>query len=911
MPIALMVCSALIEIIGFWDAEIMANHAAWTVGRIAMVRGMDGMAFGGTGVTGTGAVKRGMPDGLSSALDGIYPGGSEKLADRGKIATVFLMSTCGIGYFGQTPKDADAGKFGTLVAQAYGVFSKNYEKHFGEAAMSFMKDILASVKSEVQSKVGGSSSLFGILLGSIVFDAILNPILEEVLTPVFGKLSTLAGSALETLAHAQDLKPVSTAFSSGVLPSRQRRQLYGAALRMERNENAVRVTDTVSLLTDTAKKFLFSNENPLGHPLVADGRAKTNGYFVTSAAGWPPENKAHRLLRIDVRWPYEAGWVFPVLSGNGTASAAPAAVGHSMVFPQPNLRNANLYSTGAAPFDGPNYNPDEEGAADALLADMTNYLAAARFCMQFRICEEQLAHWDHGCPGCGLRWHYCPQLVQVFGLRQPNWHSDWTTNHVPCYQGDYFQSWTNLTRVDEAFLRRCQDYYAQYYHYTYTSYHPSLWRTNLNEYASQQYNQWGSGDVRGWSYTDPGYRNRRLLDWIFMPWSYHNRDYFHWDGWFHKGYQWELCRNKGDLPGGRQWGESDNAPYCHKDDTSDVFNRRYHWQPFDFLENAWREKAGLQWWDKSATNEVISLEDLRGKLKAFAERNQVNIPHLCAWQTPGAFERWKEDDQSILEKAIQISGDDGFPRIMALVHDEAEEIKKMLEGDGEDVLGPLSGNVFDPNSLDVMDTEGSALDKARGNWEEIKGKLRQCLHELEDIVVELRTLYAGWTDEDGTKHPGLDERLASCLNDRRNATLEGFALACLEIVFETRDPTILDAGSEERFFAAFRASERDETGGRLGYPIALRTAELRKLVERYEELAAAAFDKEIEYGKLLGLKSGNKYTLPDGMSFDDSLSAADKPEFTDQTGTLTAGNDHGDLIDKDKQEYGEGGWEWK
>ena len=47
MPIVVMVCSALIEIVGFWDAQIMANHAAWTVGRIAMVRGTDGMEYWG------------------------------------------------------------------------------------------------------------------------------------------------------------------------------------------------------------------------------------------------------------------------------------------------------------------------------------------------------------------------------------------------------------------------------------------------------------------------------------------------------------------------------------------------------------------------------------------------------------------------------------------------------------------------------------------------------------------------------------------------------------------------------------------------------------------------------------------------------------------------------------------------
>ena len=34
MPVVAMICSAMIEIVGFWDAQVMANHAAWQVGRI-------------------------------------------------------------------------------------------------------------------------------------------------------------------------------------------------------------------------------------------------------------------------------------------------------------------------------------------------------------------------------------------------------------------------------------------------------------------------------------------------------------------------------------------------------------------------------------------------------------------------------------------------------------------------------------------------------------------------------------------------------------------------------------------------------------------------------------------------------------------------------------------------------------
>ena len=29
VPVVALVCSAMIEVVGYWDAQVMANHAAW------------------------------------------------------------------------------------------------------------------------------------------------------------------------------------------------------------------------------------------------------------------------------------------------------------------------------------------------------------------------------------------------------------------------------------------------------------------------------------------------------------------------------------------------------------------------------------------------------------------------------------------------------------------------------------------------------------------------------------------------------------------------------------------------------------------------------------------------------------------------------------------------------------------
>ena len=119
MPIVMMACSALIEVVGFWDAQIMANHAAWTVGRIAMVRGSDGLEFSNdlskkskTGIAGS-SMPQAIKDAVASLDTAIH--GANLFNNRGNIATLFLMSTCGIGYFGKSPGKTLSDGFNALL----------------------------------------------------------------------------------------------------------------------------------------------------------------------------------------------------------------------------------------------------------------------------------------------------------------------------------------------------------------------------------------------------------------------------------------------------------------------------------------------------------------------------------------------------------------------------------------------------------------------------------------------------------------------------------------------------------------------------------------------------------------------------------------------------------------------------
>ena len=162
MPVVVMACSALIEIVGFWDAQIMANHAAWTVGRIAMVRGADGLAFSDGLKSKTGIAGTSMPSALKNTLSGVDTllNGVNKFNDRGVVSTVFLMSTCGIGYYGDSPGKALATNFNALCEMAVNTIKDGIPEAIKEAVAniklpSFMGSGETGVAKLVNDLVAG------------------------------------------------------------------------------------------------------------------------------------------------------------------------------------------------------------------------------------------------------------------------------------------------------------------------------------------------------------------------------------------------------------------------------------------------------------------------------------------------------------------------------------------------------------------------------------------------------------------------------------------------------------------------------------------------------------------------------------------------------------------------------------
>lgn len=869
MPIVLLVCSALVEITGYWDACIMANHTAWQVGRIAMVRGVEGMAFADNAATDTGALNRSMPDGLRAALGQIYPD-SGAFADRGNIAAMFLMSTCGIGYFGKTPRDASPGKFGGLIGSAFEAFAGGLREYNNTGVKNLVDDIVDTVKVEIANKIANAIENVLASLASNIIAEVGGAIVKKALEPVAG---LIADKTFDAVVKVQNIAKAAAPVSEelGNLPPRLARQLYGAALRLKRKPDAVRV------LSMAVAPYIFHDERRLAYPLVADKGVSSDGYFVTGAHGWPPAGEVFKLICVDVSWPYEAGWVFPAVSGYGK-SKAPLAKGTSMVFPQPYIMSRNLYSQGAAAFDGPKYDATDAGAFDDLKKEIETYLKCARFCMQFRICEEKVTgDWAGYTMSYRKSVRFCPELAEVFGLRYPKtwweyqtfrwrWFDDGKFD-VPCYSGDYYMSWMKLT--DGA----GQSHYDDNYDYFY--------------------------------YTD-GYYNRHGLGQYFKPENYHNNDYFYWEGTYHKSYRLTLCENAGRVSPEWPYDGDDFAPFCHRGAGCGVATAANDEFDFSRIYNAYAYRLSTN------ITAVASKEWLRQKICAFTARNRLNIPHLCQWQTPYAYESWQKEDASIAAEIAEVN--ELFPRIVSLVEDEIAEMKKRLEAkDGnENEYGDVDEFLVNEDDLSALSNPGAAADKAREKWELSKANNRKCLAELEEIVDQLRKLYSGYTEENGDDlvvHPGLNERLASFQQDRRNATYWRFGEACMKILCASQDLSIFDEGNEAKFFKLMCAKPNDPSGGPLGYNIAGRTSEMLGLIREYKSLLKAAYDKEAEYGKLLGLKSARKRDK-DGVPLADLVEPMDVMEGVTPSGN-GPGDDDSPILRYDRQKYKAGkGWKW-
>ena len=456
VPIVALVCSAMIEIVGYWDAQVMANHAAWTVGRIAMVRGSDGMEFSNdlskkskTGIKGSS-----MPQLLKSMLGSLDTviGGANKFNNRGNIATMFLMSTCGIGYYGASPGRTLSDGFTTLCNDCM----KGIKEGIPEAITSAVTSLtLPSFIDNI-----GSGSAIEKLVNNIV-KGVVDKLTEWALKPVADAIGSLLQKAFDNIFGKEGSK-IDKIFSGDGEAARHARQMYGAASRLARAKAKTgKEVVTVEDMDGLRDSFLFAKQSTmkrLAYPQVVDKEAKSDGYFVTGAHGWPANNNGLAMIHVEINWPYESGWLFPIVSGYGSSASAPVAKGHSMVFPSPDIQNENLYSEGATAYAEGKYTASaSQKDLDDLANDMRKYLGGSMWCMKHRISYDRfwipwevIRDYDIGARNDQERWWWAEFLHHGIWIEDKMW---WDGYYHPCYQYcniyTYYSGWgINYKRGD-------------------------------------------------------------------------------------------------------------------------------------------------------------------------------------------------------------------------------------------------------------------------------------------------------------------------------------------------------------------------------------------------------------------------------------------------------------------------------
>ena len=857
VPVVALVCSALIEIVGLWDAEVMANHTAWTVGRIVMVRGSDGLVFSKDidKKSKTGIIGSDMPDAIKEALkdvNDLFKNANDLINNRANIATIFLMSTCGIGYYGDTPGTALSKGFDTLCSAAVTALT--------DGVKGWIEGMADNIS--IPSFVGDGGTGAAAFVNKIV-KTIVDKIVSVVISPIVDALAKLLEKAFNAILEKLD---IDGAFAGDSTAARRARQLYGAAVRVALANSTIG-KEVVTVKDMKSENFFFANNNTqagfkhLAYPQVVDKGASSDGYFVKDYHGWPPNSQGLQMVHVEINWPYESGWLFPVVSTRMSAAESrknrPVAKGHSMVFPQPNISNENLYSEGAAEFDAGSFTNTPPTDYKDLENEMKQYLKLVRFGMKYRIDDETLTvqyrhnygfyydekdHIYHVVPGSG--W-YVPELLDLWGLNG---------NRVEFpVGGDYGICWSNLT---DGISQTTGYYYYPYYY----------------------------------SHLYPDHPDHRDVESCFMGQKYHGRDYFYWEG-LH--YKYKMSSRNGNAGLGA-WYDG-NKKYTYANDKINLYNiptnsyyyRDYGWGITDKIRNydvfsSLYDKYTDKF--KNAFTNFVSEDMLRERIGKFAARNGVNVGNIVKWQEGCSYEAWKTKDKKIHELAT--AAESGYPKIRKFIKDEIAELDAMINGTKK-YEGDPDDPVVTEDDEELIEDPKTGVDKARAKWEKLKSQLKQKLAEVDDAVLALRE---SWTNYNATAQ--------AFKSDRWKCVPDYFIETCFNLVIKKRDLGVFD---ENRVFSL--------PADVMAYNVYEKTEEMLACVEDYHAKLEDAYEKEVEYGALVGLKTAGDAKRK-GKSLDELIDPAEETPKGDKPGSFAAGDDDAELIRDDYQHFSNGKWRW-
>jgi len=398
-PFLVLLISAMIELVSFWDAKVMANHAAWTVGRIAQVRCVEEQKAGSTKLYGMAFGEeynvlktKVRSSALSLLLRGVLSGtgAADLMKTRQDVVSLFMMSTCGMGGYG-TYWYEGKGKGGLL-------------KHLFAHPMITLSDYLngkAKLLAEVFRKLGTNfiaqwfplrSGFFSVVTRFL--EMVLNKLIDKILQPVLNwieeMLKKLVKWVEENMIHllnrdvAEDDAVWDRMFSRVcAAKARMAGTNYACAVTVDKPTGSALFQNTIWSAAGDGRMYRFT------YPQAAMQSDPRTAGWVKNAQGWPINGQKQSLVKVTLDWPFSSGWVFPVVSGFGKIDGNVVTRGLSLVYPQPAIMNEHLLSEGAAVFE-------KGGVTEANSKwgelNVGNYLKMAAFAVDYRMGYEKIKY---------------------------------------------------------------------------------------------------------------------------------------------------------------------------------------------------------------------------------------------------------------------------------------------------------------------------------------------------------------------------------------------------------------------------------------------------------------------------------------------------------------------------------------
>ncbi len=363
-PFLLMICSLMIETAVFWDASVMANHTAWTVGRMMKVKTSSDTRYFKIGEIG----KKDDSDFMKALYGGMNKviGGVNLLADQRNLTTILLMSSCSMGYVGK-PGDEFADLFKAVISEPTFEMA---QMALSLAGLMFMD---GDALPEDDEKGGGNfvdkirKSITDWAIKKVV-KPLYKVVMEEIIEKGFGGIEKKLQGVGQKVNALFDQKGE---FSPMKHYARNfQKAVHRVASLSDGKKGALVLTQTANTGDIGTVNFL----EPTGTQTYPQANVGSPGY-------------KDQLVLVRVQWPMESDWLFPLFWGGVREDKGVWASGHSLVLRETTLKNTDLASDGKSSYTPPEANkPPFGNVGDEIRKDSRIEL----FLMRYRNARETL-----------------------------------------------------------------------------------------------------------------------------------------------------------------------------------------------------------------------------------------------------------------------------------------------------------------------------------------------------------------------------------------------------------------------------------------------------------------------------------------------------------------------------------------